>query len=96
MKVFISMPMRGKTKEQIMQDFKNAELVIKRHHSNVQVINSYIGISDNPVFCLGEAIKLLSRADMCYFCEGWHKARGCKIEHLVCEEYGIKKEYYGS
>lgn len=96
MKVFISMPMRDKTKEQIMQDFKSAEQVIKRRHNNVQIVNSYAGLSHNPVFRLGEAIMQLSMAGMCYFCEGWHKDRRCKIEHLVCEEYGIKKEYYGS
>ena len=38
---------------------------------------------------LGESLKLLARADIAYFAPGWNEARGCKIEHVCAEEYGI-------
>ena len=25
-----------------------------------------------------------------YFCKGWENARGCKIEHMCAEVYGLK------
>lgn len=31
----------------------------------------------------------MSGADLVVFAPDWHTARGCRIEHLVCELYGI-------
>lgn len=33
---------------------------------------------------------LLATADVAYFASGWKNARGCKIEHICAEQYGIK------
>jgi hypothetical protein len=38
---------------------------------------------------LGNDIKMLSKADAAFFYENWKDARGCRVEHLVCEEYNI-------
>lgn len=32
----------------------------------------------------------MANADAVYFMEGWQNARGCVIEHMICEKYGIK------
>lgn len=45
--------------------------------------------NEDPVYALGESIKLMANADCAYFMKGWNKARGCIIEHEVCERYGI-------
>lgn len=29
-------------------------------------------------------------ADVVYFAKGWENARGCRIEHTVAKEYGLK------
>ena len=43
----------------------------------------------DPVYALGESIKLMTNADCAYFMKGWNKARGWIIEHEVCKHYGI-------
>ena len=43
-----------------------------------------------PVWYLGKSIQLLAQADIVYFGGDWKNARGCKIEYLVSEKYGIK------
>lgn len=39
---------------------------------------------------LGKLIELLSTTDAVYFADGWNNARGCRIEHQVAADYGIK------
>ena len=40
-----------------------------------------------------ETIKLMSEADVVFFCNGWHTSRGCQIEHDCALEYGIDTMY---
>ena len=35
-------------------------------------------------------MKFMHNVDAVYFDDGWFKARGCRIENAVCQEYGIK------
>ena len=91
MKVFISQPMRGKTLARIEKERNDAIYYIKTLYKDVDVIDSILDITDKtPVECLGESIKLLSQADIVYFCKDWENYRGCRIEHNVCVEYDIK------
>lgn len=95
MKLFISQPMRGKTDEEILNERENLIAKAKAHYGDVEVINSFFG-TDNPSHALeylGESIKLLSEADVAIFAPGWENARGCRIEHSVCEEYKISINY---
>ena len=92
-KLFISQPMKGKTDEEIIHErnvaTRRAKAVLKE---DVEIIDSFFekAPSDaNPVSFLSQSIKLLSTADIAYFAVGWDKARGCKIEHEVCIQYGI-------
>jgi hypothetical protein len=32
----------------------------------------------------------MAKADRVYFMPGWRAARGCRIEHLCCLQYGIQ------
>ena len=41
------------------------------------------------MWSLGESIKLLSTADVAYFLKGWNTARGCRIEYMCANDYGI-------
>lgn len=95
-KLFISQPMRGKTDEEILavraQAIQSAERVLGEE---VEAIDSFFrGVQVDPeamrpLWCLGESIKLMAKADVAYFAEGWEEARGCKIEHECAIEYGI-------
>ena len=98
-KLFISQPMRDKTNEeiecerQIAIDF--ATRLFKEDMGDdrpVEVIDSFFKNAPHnaaPLWFLGESIKLLSTADVAYFCAGWEHYRGCQIEHSCCEEYDI-------
>lgn len=101
--VFISQPMKDKTREEIIKErYKTIawiyEDLAKATHTlkdidKVNIIDSYFednkDVKNVPVRCLGEAIKLMSNADYVVFCNGWKDARGCRIERTVANEYGI-------
>lgn len=93
-KVFISQPMRDKTPEEIQAErTRMIGLVEASEKDDVEVIDSYFGPEAenwNPIECLGESIKLLAKADVAVFAPHWDEYRGCRIEHLVAEEYGVK------
>lgn len=92
MKVFISQPMRDKTDAEIKHERELAILsVVREYGSDVEVLDSFFEDYDgNAVHFLGRSIALLGDADAALFLPGWKDARGCRIEHAVCEEYGIK------
>ena len=92
-KFFVSQPMRNKTNEEIKEEREKiiASLKTAMICSNIVVIDSFFENATHdaePLWFLGEAIKLMSEADLIVFTEGWEEARGCKIEHQCAKEYG--------
>jgi len=87
-KVFISQPMKGKTKEEIMQERKNIEDRLRGRQPAI-FIDSYFGegTSKNPLDSLGKSISLMGDADLVIMARGWQKARGCRIEYEVARAY---------
>lgn len=90
MKVFISMPMKGKTDEQIREEMEGWKESFP--FNDCEFIDSIIPDHENhtPLENLGEAIKLLDKADAAFFTKGWEDAAGCRIERAVCHNYGIE------
>lgn len=94
MKVFISQPMRGKSDEEILSE--RNQMIKKVEESATEkpeVIDSFFQnapVEAKPLWFLGKSIELLSTADVAVFAKGWQDARGCRIEHECCEQYGIK------
>ena len=97
-KVFISQPMGGIRESQILKTIEKAkEYVESVLGEEVEIIDSFFDCapltkyrSRGPIWCLGESIKLMADADYIYFVPGWTEARGCIVERLVAEEYGIE------
>ena len=91
-KLFVSQPMRGKTKDVI---FKEREIAVKTVEEYLgekfDVIDSYIEEHDpnNATLSLGKAIVKMGEADVVCFTDGWEYARGCEVEHLIAESYGF-------
>lgn len=94
MKVMISQPMNGVLASEIRktQDFLKEEF----GKYNIDVVDSFLTevpgteIKNPDLFYLGRTIQnFLSDVDAVYFCTGWERARGCRIERHICEEYGI-------
>ena len=99
-KIFISQPMNGKTNEEIenKRDSIIDKLATKfaRENEYIDIIYSFFKNAPHdtkPLWYLGESIKLMSEADVVFFCDGWQTARGCQIEHDCALEYGIDTMY---
>ena len=92
-KMFISQPMRDKSDEEILAEREKAIQAARVElQEDVEVIYSYFQgapADSRPLWFLGKSLELLSTADIAYFAPGWENARGCKIEQLCAEEYGI-------
>ena len=90
MKIFISQPMKDLSEEEIRHNREKAIKKIKSlYGDDVEIIDSYIDSGGTPLWSLGESIKLLSTADVAYFLKGWNTARGCRIEYMCADNYGI-------
>ena len=94
MKVFISQPMRGKSDEEILSErnqmIKKVEESATEKPEVIDLFFQNAPVEAKPLWFLGKSIELLSTADVAVFAKGWQDARGCRIEHECCEQYGIK------
>ena len=94
MKIMISQPMNGVPDDQVIKNQEHyKELFAKLH---IEVIDSFINdpcpddCNYPGVFYLGRTImEKMHTIDAVFFAKGWEKARGCRIERKICEEYGI-------
>lgn len=90
MKIFISHTMKGLSEKEIKSNREKAIKKIKSlYGDDAEIIDSYIDGEGTPLWCLGKSIELLSTADIAYFCKGWNTARGCRIEYMCADNYGI-------
>lgn len=98
MEILISQPMAGVPDEELRKRFTKLKEQFAKMHINV--INN-IWEDDipegkyycEPLFYLSQSIDAIGKVDAVYFAEGWQEARGCRVEHLICREYGIKCLY---
>ena len=106
MKVFISVPMRGRTDEEIAKAIAVAKDKLSKMAQENQEYIIYVDnfipmpkkdevndIKNLSMWCLGGAIQKMSTCDAIYFCPGWHEARGCVIERQVAVQYGLTRLY---
>lgn len=103
--LFISLPMRGKTDEEIKARQKELYKAYRKKYPDreIQLINKFKGKPDQmtmqdmlghaEVELLGESISLMSYADVVLFDNGWENYPGCRIEHKVCTYYNLPIEY---
>ena len=96
MKIMISQPMKDRNEEDIKEERKH--IIEKFNNMHIEVINT-IFTEEAPksnnvgVYYLGKSIQEMSKADALFMCDGWEKARGCRIEHQIALDYGIKILY---
>lgn len=91
-KAMLSQPMAGKTPEEIVEVRDKAIKYLEK--SGFQVVDTYFQDDfkylRKPLFCLGKSLMYMSYCDAVYFCKGWDKARGCRIEHDAAVAYGLE------
>lgn len=103
-KAILSQPMAGKTDEEIVATREKAMAALKE--KGYEVINTLFtdewyskeqmqkrGVVQIPLCFLAKSLENMSLCHAAYFCKGWEKARGCKIEHDAAVAYGLEIIY---
>lgn len=101
MKVFISIPMKGRSDIEIKKEMNLVANAIKMEYGDhIEIIDSFIADSppDNAgrdgVWYLAKSIEMLGQAQLAVFIGEWKTARGCIVEHQVATLYNIPILYY--
>lgn len=100
MKAMLSQPMCGKTDEEIIATREKAIAALKE--MGYEIVNTPFtdewyrkdsmkerGVVQIPLCFLAKSLENMSLCHVAYFCKGWEKARGCKIEHDAAIAYGL-------
>lgn len=95
-KLFISVPMKGRTEKEIRASIEKMKKIAEVYEGEeLELIDSYI--EDNPpkdnnqaIWFLGEALKKLATADVFIGITNDWDWSGCYIEREVAGRYGIK------
>ncbi|MBP3905817.1 MAG: DUF4406 domain-containing protein [Peptostreptococcaceae bacterium] len=98
MKVFISQPMTGRLKEEILNE-RNEVIEILESKYDIEVLDSYFEDYDPqngsiPIKYLAKSIDVLAEADVLLCVGDWQNSRGCIVEHECAKQYGIKIFYW--
>lgn len=104
MKVMISQPLAGKTKEEIEATRGKAIEYLQNH--GYEIVNTCYtddwyskesmesrGVVQVPLCYLAKSLDNMSKSHIAYFAKGWENARGCKIEHDAAKAYGLQIMY---
>ena len=99
-KAMLSQPMAGKTDEEIVATREKAIAALK--DKGYEIVNTLFtdewyskekmqerGVVQIPLCFLAKSLENMSLCHAAYFCKGWEKARGCRIEHEVAVAYGL-------
>ena len=100
MKAMLSQPMAGKTDEEIIATREKAISALKE--KGYEIVTTLFteewyskekmeerGVVQIPLCFLAKSLENMSLCHAAYFCKGWKKARGCRIEHDAAVEYGL-------
>lgn len=103
-KAMLSQPMAGKTQQEIEEVREHAIDTLKE--KGYDVVNTLFtddwykpeamkarGVKVVPLCFLAKSLESMSQCDAAFFCKGWEKARGCRIEHQAAKDYGLEIIY---
>ena len=103
-KAMLSQPMAGKSDEEIRATRERA--IDALESAGYEVVNTLFtdewysrenmkkrGVVQIPMCFLAKSIENMSLCHAAYFCKGWEKARGCRIEHEIAKAYGVEIIY---
>ena len=96
--------MAGKSETEIVTTRNAAIKVLEKN--GYEIINTFFtdewynkeqmevrGVVQIPLCFLAKSLENMSLCHTVYFCKGWEKTRGCKIEHDVAIAYGLEILY---
>lgn len=108
LRVFISLPMSGRSDEEVKRDIEMVEKIVGEKHwfgDEVEFVDNLLtqtelelfDLLDKPVtknlLYLGTAITKMASCHAVVFAPDWDKARGCRIEFDVAKEYNIPRYF---
>lgn len=104
MRAMLSQPMAGKTDEEIVNTREKAIEYLR--DKGYEVVNTLFtdewyseesmeerGVVNRPLCFLAKSLENMSLCHVVYFCKGWGKTRGCKLEHDAAVAYGLDSIY---
>lgn len=99
-KAMLSQLMAGKTEAEITAARQRAVQALEAQ--GYEVVNTLFtdewysresmearGVVQIPLCFLAKSLENMSLCHAAYFCKGWEKARGCRIEHEAAVAYGL-------
>lgn len=89
-RVFISQPLNGVPAERVAEVYAKAKEICEARGCVVVERSTVTNMRGNALFYLAQALMVMSTCDAVYFCEHWRCARGCLIEHMVAQYYGLE------
>lgn len=103
-KAMLSQPMFNKTDSEIKATREKAIAILKE--KDYDIVNTLFtdewyskenmknrGVVQIPLCFLAKSLENMSLCNAAYFCKGWEKARGCRIEHEAAVAYGLEIIY---
>ena len=98
MKIMVCQSMSGKTNDEIFNERAHVmNKIVERgdYYVNTVFADEIPDDCDIALYYLSKSIKAMSKVDAVLFMDGWETARGCKLEHAICVEYGKQIMYEG-
>ncbi len=95
-KVFISVPMKNRLKEEIEEDIAMMKAKVRRVHPDVEFINTIVedkppyNTNNQAIWYLGKSIELLSKCDTLVCKKDVSEYNGCYIEKEIAIRYGLE------
>lgn len=103
-KAMLCQPMAGKTEQEIVEVRERAIAALEA--KGFEIVNTLFtddwnndqamkarGVVQIPLCFLAKSLESMSLCHAAYFCKGWEKARGCRIEHEAAKAYGLEIIY---
>lgn len=103
-KAMLSQPMAGKTEQEIVEVRERAIAALEA--KGFEIVNTLFtddwysgqamkarGVVQIPLCFLAKSLESMSLCHAAYFCKGWEKASGCRIEHDAAKAYGLEIIY---
>ena len=103
-KAMLCQPMAGKTEQEIVEVRERAIAVLDA--KGFEIVNTLFtddwyndqamkarGVVQIPLYFLAKSLESMSLCHAAYFCKGWEKTRGCRIEHEAAKAYGLEIIY---
>lgn len=97
MNVYISQPMKNRSKEEILDERAKGEAAVRVYYPSAEFLNSYFDDYDTskhtPMDYFAMTAELLAKADLVAFLPMYLGSGGCEVEDHIAQQYHIPRMY---